>query len=143
TRRRCLEPFYTTKGERGTGLGLAMVYGVIQRHGADLEIVSQPGQGTTIRLVFSVPRNPASPTAEAEAVIPTVNRLRILVIDDDPILLKSLRDILESDGHWVVAANDGREGVGAFHAAREQSKPFDAVITDLGMPYLDGRKVAS
>ncbi|HSH16877.1 MAG TPA: ATP-binding protein, partial [Verrucomicrobiae bacterium] len=124
TRRRCLEPFYTTKGERGTGLGLAMVYGVIQRHGADLEIISQPGQGTTIRLIFSVPRNPASPTAEANAVTPTVNRLRILVIDDDPILLKSLRDILESDGHWVVAANDGREGVGAFHAARERSEPF-------------------
>jgi signal transduction histidine kinase len=53
TRRRCLEPFFTTKGERGTGLGLAMVYGVIQRHSADLEIDSTPGKGTTMRLVFA------------------------------------------------------------------------------------------
>src|SRR6202040_505477 len=52
TRRRCLEPFFTTKGERGTGLGLAMVYGMAQRHGAALEIDSKPGNGTTIRLLF-------------------------------------------------------------------------------------------
>ena len=55
TRRRCLEPFFTTKGERGTGLGLAMVYGSMQRHGADVEIDSALGQGTTIRLRFAVP----------------------------------------------------------------------------------------
>ena len=56
TRRRCLEPFFTTKGERGTGLGLAMVYGVAQRHGADVEIDSELGRGTTVRLRFPVPR---------------------------------------------------------------------------------------
>jgi signal transduction histidine kinase len=54
TRRRCLEPFFTTKGERGTGLGLAMVYGMAQRHGAMLEIDSARGVGTTIRLLFPV-----------------------------------------------------------------------------------------
>ncbi|MBI1176300.1 response regulator [bacterium] len=143
TRRRCLEPFYTTKGERGTGLGLAMVYGVVQRHGADLEIMSQPGQGTTFRLNFAIPQDVVSPTTVTSAASPTSRRLRILVIDDDPILLKSLRDILESDGHVVVAANDGREGISAFHDAREREEHFDVVITDLGMPYLDGRKVAS
>src|SRR5271170_2828161 len=52
TRRRCLEPFYTTKGERGTGLGLAMVYGMVQRHSAEIEIDSTLGQGTTVRLIF-------------------------------------------------------------------------------------------
>jgi signal transduction histidine kinase len=52
TRARCLEPFFTTKGERGTGLGLAMVYGMLQRHGGDVQIESEPGQGTSIRLVF-------------------------------------------------------------------------------------------
>jgi len=54
TRRRCLEPFFTTKGVRGTGLGLAMVYGMAQRHGAELRIDSEPGKGTTMRLLFPV-----------------------------------------------------------------------------------------
>src|SRR6202050_1133301 len=53
TRRRCLEPFYTTKGERGTGLGLAMVYGVVQRHNGQIDIESAPGVGTTVRLKFA------------------------------------------------------------------------------------------
>src|SRR5256886_9861671 len=59
TRRRCLEPFFSTKGERGTGLGLAMVYGAVQRHSADIEIESAVGQGTTMRLAFAIPATPA------------------------------------------------------------------------------------
>src|SRR5258707_6990675 len=59
TRRRCLEPFFTTKGERGTGLGLAMVYGAMQRHSADIEIESAVGRGTTLRLSFAIPTTPA------------------------------------------------------------------------------------
>ena len=55
TRRRCLEPFFTTKGERGTGLGLAMVYGIARRHNAEIEIDSSLGKGTTVRFVFPVP----------------------------------------------------------------------------------------
>ena len=54
TRRRCLEPFFSTKGEHGNGLGLAMVYGMLKRHGGEIEIVSEPGRGTTMRLLFSV-----------------------------------------------------------------------------------------
>ena len=66
-------------------------------------------------------------------------RLRILIIDDDPLLLNSLRDSLELDGHSVITANGGEAGIDAFHAGGET---IDAVITDLGMPYVDGRKVA-
>src|SRR5207245_3884657 len=58
TRRRCLEPFFTTKGERGTGLGLAMVYGVVQRHSADIDIASKPAAGTTVSLKFAVATGP-------------------------------------------------------------------------------------
>src|SRR5579862_8182159 len=54
TRSRCLEPFFTTKGERGTGLGLAMVYGTVQRHGGQIEIASEPDKGTTVSLIFPV-----------------------------------------------------------------------------------------
>jgi PAS domain S-box-containing protein len=144
TRRRCLEPFYTTKGERGTGLGLAMVYGILQRHGADLEIDSAPGQGTTMRLRFAVPEKTAvAPLDELVVDSAQVQRLRILVIDDDPLLLKSLQDTLEGEGHTVQTANGGRAGIEAAEAAQAAGSFFSVVITDLGMPYVDGRKVAS
>jgi PAS domain S-box-containing protein len=143
TRRRCLEPFFTTKGERGTGLGLAMVYGIIQRHSANIEIESAVGKGTTVRLGFPVPVTSDGEPARspAKSVVPT--RLRILVVDDDPLLIKSLRDALEMEGHAVVTTNGGQAGIDVFRAARESSEPFAVVITDLGMPYVDGRKVAS
>lgn len=141
TRRRCLEPFYTTKGDSGTGLGLAMVYGIVRRHHADLEIDSAPGQGTTISMVFPV-AVPVAAASSAPASARPPRRLRLLVIDDDPLLLKSMRDILEADGHVVAVANGGQAGVDAFHEARDKGEPFDAAITDLGMPYVDGRAVA-
>jgi PAS domain S-box-containing protein len=141
TRRRCLEPFFTTKGERGTGLGLAMVYGVAERHGATLDIESQPGQGTTVRLSFAPLAQMISTPATGEPV--TVGPQRILIIDDDPLLLRSLRDALESDGHEVMAANGGQAGINAFVESHADGRPFPVVITDLGMPNVDGRKVAS
>ena len=65
------------------------------------------------------------------------------MVDDDPLLLKSLRDTLESDGHDVTTAAGGLAGLEAFSAAREAEAPFHLVITDLGMPYVDGRQVAA
>jgi len=142
TRRRCLEPFFTTKGERGTGLGLAMVYGAAQRHGAEIDIESSVGAGTTVRLSFPVPA-----VEPAALVVPSpqapMSRLRILIVDDDPVMLKSLCDTLQLDGHVVATANGGQAGIDLFLAARRPEEAFDVVITDLGMPYVDGRKVAS
>jgi signal transduction histidine kinase/ActR/RegA family two-component response regulator len=142
TRRRCLEPFFTTKGERGTGLGLAMVYGTMQRHSADFEIESALGKGTTVRLSFAIPTTPVVGAA-VSAIASAVPPLRILIVDDDPLVLKSLRDILEADGHDVTTADGGRAGIDAFLAAKAQGNPFPVVITDLGMPYVDGRKVSN
>jgi CheY-like chemotaxis protein len=141
TRRRCLEPFFTTKGERGTGLGLAMVFGVAERHGAVLEIDSQRGGGTTVRLSFAALAQPSSAAALGEPV--AIGPQRILIIDDDPLLLRSLRDALESDGHEVVAENGGQAGINTFVESHAEGRPFPVVITDLGMPNVDGRKVAS
>jgi signal transduction histidine kinase/ActR/RegA family two-component response regulator len=141
TRRRCLEPFFSTKGERGTGLGLAMVYGTIQRHSADIEIESAVGQGTTIRLSFAMSAAPTVATAVAPAPI-VVPPQRILLVDDDPLVLKSLGETLEWEGHSVTTADGGQAGIAAFLAAHAQGNPFPIVITDLGMPYVDGRKVA-
>ena len=142
TRRRCLEPFFTTKGERGTGLGLAMVYGIVQRHGAAIEIESAPGAGTTIRILFPLPTPTAAPISISIEAPRALVRLRLLVVDDDPLLIKSLRDILESDGHDVVAATGGQAGIETFRAAAQSDRPFALVVTDLGMPGVDGRKVA-
>ena len=77
TRRRCLEPFYTTKGERGTGLGLAMVYGMVQRHSADLEIESAVRRGTTVRLIFAA----AEPLALGTAAKPAAAVARAAIAD--------------------------------------------------------------
>jgi signal transduction histidine kinase/ActR/RegA family two-component response regulator len=141
TRRRCLEPFFTTKGARGTGLGLAMVYGIAQRHGVNLEIESEPGKGTCVRLIFPATREAVGAGAEAQQLPPTAQR--ILIVDDDPLLLKSLRDALEGDGHSVTTASSGQAGINAFVESHAAGDPFPVVITDLGMPHVDGRKVAA
>ena len=142
TRSRCLEPFFTTKGERGTGLGLAMVYGAVRRHGGDIEIDSKPLEGTTVSLIFPLNEDLAQ-TGETPIPAPRPSRLRILVVDDDPLLLKSLRETLAVDGHDVVAADSGQGGIDAFGSAHQRGEPFALVLTDLGMPYVDGRKVAA
>lgn len=142
TRRRCLEPFFTTKGERGTGLGLAMVYGTMQRHGGDLDVQSAVGRGTTVRMSFGVPTEPMGPDT-AVAPVRVVAPMRILLVDDDPLLLRALRATLEADGHGVTTADGGQAGIDAFVAAETDGAPFEVVITDLGMPYVDGRTVAA
>jgi CheY-like chemotaxis protein/anti-sigma regulatory factor (Ser/Thr protein kinase) len=142
TRRRCLEPFFTTKGERGTGLGLAMVYGVMQRQGGDVEVESTPGAGTTMRLCFAIAEGSAAPATVTEIVVPA--DLTILLVDDDPILLRSLRETLELDGHHVITADGGQAGINAFRASLQpDARPISIVITDLGMPHVDGRAVSS
>jgi CheY-like chemotaxis protein len=143
TRRRCLEPFFTTKGDRGTGLGLAMVYGTVRRHGAELEIDSTPGRGTTVRLIFAAASTEAVSDAQRAPPARPVQRLRLLIVDDDPLLIQSLHDTLSGDGHAVTVADGGQAGIDAFRAAQIKGEPFAAVITDLGMPYVDGHKVAS
>jgi CheY-like chemotaxis protein len=144
TRRHCLEPFFTTKGERGTGLGLAMVYGAAQRHRADIDIHSVPDHGTIITLRFPTPARMASHGAAVPATADApVQRLRVLLVDDDLLLLRTLQDMLEADGHAVVAMNGGQAGIDAFKAMQAAGETFSLVLTDLGMPYVDGRKVAS
>jgi signal transduction histidine kinase/ActR/RegA family two-component response regulator len=141
-RKRCLEPFFSTKEQRGgSGLGLAMVYGIVQRHDGKIEIDSEEGRGTCIRLCF--------PISATKAVTPVVSQpvskfqpLRILCIDDEPVLREMLEQVLQVNGHEVAVAADGKEGVNAFTRAQTGKHPFDVVITDLGMPVMDGLDVA-
>ena len=142
TKRKCLQPFYTTKGEQGTGLGLAMVYGMVQRHRAEIEIQSEPHRGTTVSLIF--PAAVASASASQNAgPAPRALSQRILVVDDEPRVSKSFRRLLEADGHQVTVADSGQAGIDTFIAANRRGEPFDLVLADLGMPHVDGRKVAA
>ena len=141
TRKRCLEPFYSTKGKRGTGLGLAMVYGVMERHGGQIEIQSEIGKGTVVRLIFPIRALAGTGPAESSAD-ESAGPLHILCIDDEPLLRELLREILEREGHKVSVADGGQSGVEEFRAAANRQQPFDVVLTDLGMPYFDGRQVA-
>jgi signal transduction histidine kinase/CheY-like chemotaxis protein len=143
TRRRCLEPFFTTKGEQGTGLGLAMVYGIMQRHHGTINIDSAPGQGTTLRLSFA--QATASPEALPAPPVAPPTGLTLLVIDDDPHVLKALQMTLEFDGHKLLTATSGESGIATFlESLRDgHAGAISAVITDLGMPRMDGRGVAA
>lgn len=142
TRRRCLEPFFTTKGNGGAGIGLAIVSGILQRHDAEIAIESEPGAGTTMRLLFPPPRLRPKPTPE-KAVPHVLPEMKILVADDDARVLRALRVALESEGHRPVCAAGGEVALRVFQAALDAGDPFDAVLTDLGMPHVDGRKVAA
>jgi PAS domain S-box-containing protein len=140
-RNRCLDPFFTTKGERGTGLGLAMVQGVALRHKAELNIDSAPGKGTCVVLEFGAVRD--TQQARKSTEVPTANiPRRLLIIDDDPAVLTATAIVLKTMGHDVITADGGQAGIDALRGALAAGETFDVVITDLGMPYVDGNQVA-
>lgn len=136
-RRRCLEPFYTTKGERGTGLGLSVALGTVERHGGTIEIESEMGRGTTMRLRF--PLGVAADAAGAEAAEAVGGRsARVLVAEDDGMIREMLSGYLSAAGHSVVLAKDGREAIETFRAGG-----FDLVVTDMAMPEMSGTQLAA
>ncbi|HEX3626612.1 MAG TPA: ATP-binding protein [Verrucomicrobiae bacterium] len=143
TRRRCLEPFFSTKIQRGgSGLGLAMVYGMMQRHDGTIDIESAPGKGTGIRLTFPFRTEAQKETNDSIHEDDSKGALRILCIDDERHVLQLLSDCLSPFGHRVTTAPNGQDGLELFRSAKSEKLPFQAVITDLGMPGFDGRQVA-
>jgi signal transduction histidine kinase/CheY-like chemotaxis protein len=143
TRQRCLEPFFTTKAQRGgTGLGLAMVYGMTQRHDGMVEIDSTPGAGTCIRLTLPIKRKPPQPVQGKPPQAKKKRSLNILCIDDDEKVRLLLNDCLSHFSHRVVVAAGGKDGVEMFRTAMREKKPYEVVITDWGMPDIDGYHVA-
>ena len=140
-RRRALEPFFTTKGPKATGLGLSVAYGTVQRYGGTLTVESTEGQGTSVEV--SLPTASATASfaktstgARNEPVVP----LRILVIDDELQVRATLAEMLEEQGHSVTQAPGGREGLSYLGSNPEL---VDVVISDLGMPDMNGWDVAT
>ncbi len=140
TRRRCLEPFFTTKGQKGTGLGLAMVYGTVQRHGGRIDLQSTPGEGTTF--IFHLPVEAKIPEAAAPKAADVHQSLSILTVDDQPVLCEILAEHLTEDWHTVETAADGREALEMFRA-KAGGHPYDLVITDKAMPHMNGEQLAA
>ena len=142
-RSRIFNPFFTTKGKTGMGLGLAVSYGIIRRHEGTVEVESQVGQGSTFRIRLPLARAGARvrpATAELTAPPSTLvrgTRACFLVVDDEANVRELLRDILAKDGHEVVIAQTGAEAL-----ARCDEIEFDGVFTDLGLPGMSGWELA-
>lgn len=138
TRSRCMEPFFTTKGEKGTGLGLAIIHGIVRRHEGLVRITTEINKGTkfTIQLPITVISENIAP-AEAPA-LPFERPLRILVVDDDADVCKVLVSYLKTDEHEIVTAENGTEALEKF-----RTDHFDLVITDRAMPKMSGEQMAA
>ncbi|MCC7261339.1 MAG: PAS domain S-box protein [Candidatus Latescibacteria bacterium] len=139
-RSRIFEPFFTTKEVgKGTGLGLAMVYGILQRHGSWVECHSEPGQGSTFAFYLPLSVEPG-PLAAPEGALdsPLRGRETLLVIDDEQLVRRSTAQALSDLGYQVFEAADGLQGLELFQRHGEQ---IALVLLDLSMPGLSGREV--
>jgi signal transduction histidine kinase/CheY-like chemotaxis protein len=134
-RRRIFEPFFSTKGPSGTGLGLAMVYGIVSRHGGEILVDTAEGAGSTFTI--RLPAGRSTPAPAPRMPVTGTEPVRVLVIDDEPFVRDTLGEILRQQHHQVVVADDGVSGL-----ARFRETPFDLVMTDLAMPGMSGWQVA-
>jgi signal transduction histidine kinase/CheY-like chemotaxis protein len=146
-RSRIFDPFFTTKGKAGLGLGLAVSFGIIRRHGGNIEVESQYGNGTEFRVTLPVAKIAETQLIKRELVfqpeeqcLPTTNLMkpmRLLVVDDEDFVRDLLGEILEAEDCLVELAQDGTEALALF---REHE--FDGVFTDVGMPGMSGWELA-
>jgi signal transduction histidine kinase/CheY-like chemotaxis protein len=129
-------PFFTTKGKKGVGMGLAVVYGILFRHQADIGVESTPGNGATFTFRFNL-SDIVSHESKPQPVPDERKSLSILLVDDDTNLLEVVSDMINFLGHEVRKAEGGREALKIL-----ENESFDLVITDLGMPEVGGWDIA-
>jgi PAS domain S-box-containing protein len=140
TTRRIFEPFYTTKPiDQGTGLGLSVVYGIMEAHGGRVAVDSEPGVGSTFTLLFPASAGATEKVAVAEVTAAPSGSGRILYIDDDPSLLSMVRRLLERRGFRVTTAESGEQGLALL---RSDPGAFDLALIDYNMPGMKGTEVA-
>jgi len=136
--RQIFDPFFTTKGSRGMGLGMSVVYGILTRHGVEIDVATAVNHGTTFTLRFEVTDQALQPAGGDGASLPHLVRPgRILVIDDEAEIVEIVKDVLSAEGHEVATALNGHAGL-----STAGSGGFDVVFTDLGMPDMTGWEVA-
>jgi len=136
---RVFEPFFTTKAPgKGTGLGLATVYGIVKQSGGHISVYSEPGGGTTFRMYF-----PRVEREQADVSLTPYEAPRggetVFVVEDQPAVRDIVRQLLERQGYRVLDAPDGGT---ALDIAAKSSASFELLITDVVMPHMSGREVA-
>jgi CheY-like chemotaxis protein len=141
-RARIFEPYYTTKERgKGTGLGLAMVYGIVRQFGGEVRVDSVEGEGSCFVVTLPLVEAPLAPDAPApDAAAPADRRHTLLVVEDDRAVRESARRLLERAGYEVLVAEHGGEGL---RVLAERGGAVDAVLTDAEMPELSGRDFAA
>jgi CheY-like chemotaxis protein len=133
--RRIFEPFFSTKGEGGSGLGLSMAYSIVKSHGGEIRVASEPGRGSVFTLTF--PPATEAPESAAPAPVPESRRpARVLVIEDELQVRHTLAELLEQLGHTVAQAASGQEAL-ALHATDR----FDVILANIGMAGMNGWEV--
>jgi PAS domain S-box-containing protein len=134
---RIFEPFYSTKGERGTGLGLSASHGIIENHGGDINVSSEPGKGTRFDVIL--PLHESKPAVVATPAMPAgeTKSARVLVVEDEEKVRVLLNDAFRTGGHDVTEATTGAEALKRLDAGE-----FDLMVCDLGLPELSGLHVA-
>jgi len=138
-KQRLFDPFFTTKGKAGTGMGLAVSFGIIRRHEGSIEVDSEPGRGTTFKIslpkvVPTLLKAEENGSTEAAASL-SEDKIRVLVVDDETHVREVLIEALEAEGCEVIAAQSGEIALALYD---QYEGKFDAVFTDIGMPEMNG-----
>jgi PAS domain S-box-containing protein len=137
TKARIFEPFFTTKGAHGLGMGMSVVYGIVERHAGTITVESEPGRGT--RFIIKIPRSREEPRPAAqESAVRASERARILLVDAEEAILELVSDILRDAGHEIRTATGGPEALAEF-----ERDAFDLLLCDLGMREMSGWEVVS
>ena len=134
---RIFEPYFTTKEEgKGTGMGLAMVYGIVKNHGGAIRVYSEAGHGTTFKVYLPVTTAPEPAVREGRHETPVPGSGRVLIVEDEDVIRQMATRMLEHLGYDVVTTSDGQEGAEYYE---QHGSEIDLVIIDMIMPRMNGR----